>query len=103
MTYGGEIIEYPRESFLIIVNVADNIQRLLEIKKLIDIKVFAGVHMELSKPRAASAEDLAEEMGGIMKDYSASVNQEENFAARFIPITRINRLLVISHGKGAWA
>ncbi|MBI4528555.1 MAG: hypothetical protein HY695_32575, partial [Deltaproteobacteria bacterium] len=36
VTPGGEIIEYPRGNFLIIVDLPSNIQRLIELKDLID-------------------------------------------------------------------
>jgi len=102
ITPGGDILEYPRGNFLIILDLASNIQRLLEIKDLIDVNVFAGVRMELYQPKVASAEELAEEMGRIMQAYAASTAQSENFVAQFIPVPRINRLLVISHSEAAW-
>jgi general secretion pathway protein D len=103
ITPGGEILEYPRGNFLIILDLAINIQRLLEIKDLIDVNVFAGVRMELYQPKVASAEELADEMGRIMQAYAASTTQSENFVAQFIPVPRINRLLVISHSEAAWS
>jgi len=102
ITSGGEILEFPRGNFLIILDLASNIQRLLEIKELIDVNVFAGVRMELYQTKAASAEDLALEMEKIMQAYAASVPQAETFVARFIPVPRINRLLVIAHSEAAW-
>lgn len=63
--------------------------------------VFAGVRMELYQPKVGSAEELAEEMGRIMQAYAASAPQSESFVARFIPIPRINRLLVLSHSEAA--
>jgi len=103
ITPGGDILEYPRGNFLIILDLASNIQRLLEIKDLIDVNLFAGVRMELYQPKVASAEELADEMGRIMQAYAASATQSENFVARFISVPRINRLLVISHSEAAWA
>ena len=102
ITPGGDILEYPRGNFLIILDLASNIQRLLEIKDLIDVNLFAGVRMELYQPKVASAEELADEMGRIMQAYAASATQSENFVARFISVPRINRLLVISHSEAAW-
>ena len=99
---GGEILDYPRGNFLIIVDLPSNIRRLLEIKELIDVNVFTGVRMEIYQPKITTAEELAEEMTKIMQAYASSAIQEEGFAARFIPIPRINRLLVISHSEAAW-
>jgi len=99
---GGEIIDYPRGNFLIIMDLPSNIQRLVEIADLIDVQVFAGTRMEIYQPKVASAEELSQEMTKIMQSFSASVPQAENFAAQFIPIPRINQLLVISHSEAAW-
>jgi general secretion pathway protein D len=99
---GGEIVDYPRGNFLIIMDLPSNIQRLVEIADLVDVQVFAGTRMEIYPPKVASAEELSQEMTKIMQSYSASVPQAENFAAQFIPIPRINQLLVISYSEAAW-
>jgi len=103
VTAGGEILDYPRGNFLIIVDLPSNIQRLMEIKELIDVNVFAGTRMEIYQPKVASAEELAAEMTKIMQTYASSTAQVEGFAAYFLPIPRINQLLVISHSEAAWA
>jgi general secretion pathway protein D len=99
---GGEIIENPRGNFLIIMDLPSNIQRLVEIADLIDVQVFAGTRMEIYQPRVASAEELAQEMTKVMQSFAASSAQTDNFAAEFIPLPRINQLLVISHSEAAW-
>lgn len=99
---GGEIIENPRGNFLIIMDLPTNVQRLMEIADLIDVQVFAGTRMEIYPPKVASAEELAQEMTKVMQSFSASVPQSENFTAQFIPLPRINQLLVISHSEAAW-
>jgi len=99
---GGEILEYGRGNFLIIVDLPSNIRRLMEIKDLIDVNVFTGTRMELYKPKVATAEELAEEMARIMQSFAASTVQEEGFAAQFLPLPRINQLLVIAHSDAAW-
>ena len=102
LTPGGEILDYPRGNFLIIVDLPSNIQRLTEIRDLIDVNVFAGTRMEVYQPQVASAEELAVEMTKIMQAYASSAAQTEGFAAQFIPIPRINQLLVISYSEAAW-
>jgi general secretion pathway protein D len=102
VTPGGEILDFPRGNFLIIVDLPSNIQRLMEIKDLMDVNAFAGTRMELYQPKIASAEDLATEMSKVMQAYASSATQAEGFAAQFIPISRINQLLVISHSEAAW-
>src|SRR3989338_8336895 len=102
VTPGGEILDYPRGNFLMIMDLPSNIQRLTEIRDLIDVNVFAGTRMEIYQPKVASAEELAAEMTKIMQAYASSSAQAEGFAAQFIPIPRINQLLVISHSEAAW-
>jgi general secretion pathway protein D len=102
VTPGGEILDYPRGNFLILVDLPSNIQRLMEIRDLIDVSVFSGTRMEIYAPRVASAEELAAEMTKIMQTYASSAAQAEGFAAQFVPIPRINQILVISHSEAAW-
>lgn len=100
---GGEVIEYPRGNFLIVVDLPSNIQRLMEIVDLVDAQVFAGARMEIYQPRVASAEELAQEMIKIMQSFGAAAPQAESFAAQFIALPRINQLLVIAHSEASWA
>ncbi|MGE5820406.1 MAG: secretin N-terminal domain-containing protein, partial [Deltaproteobacteria bacterium] len=99
---GGELIENPRGNFLIIMDLPSNIQRLMEIADLIDVQVFAGTRMELYQPKIASADELAQEMTKVMQSFASSAPQTDNFTAEFIPLPRINQLLVISHSEAAW-
>lgn len=99
---GGEILEYPRGNFLIVVDLPSNIRRLLEIKDLIDVHVFTGMRMELYKPKVATAEELADEMTRVMQAFAASSAQEEGFAAQFLPLPRINQVLIMAHSDAAW-
>ena len=99
---GGEIIDHPRGNFLVIMDLASNIQRLVEIADLIDVQVFAGTRMEVYQPKVASAEELAQEMTKVMQSFAASAPQPETFVAQFIALPRINQLLVISHSEAAW-
>ncbi len=99
---GGEIIDNPRGNFLVVMDLPSNIQRLVEIADLIDVQVFAGTRMEIYQPKVASAEELAQEMAKVMQSFAASTPQAENFTAQFIPLPRINQLLVISHSEAAW-
>ena len=99
---GAEIIDNPRGNFLIVMDTPLNIQRLIEIADLIDVQVFAGTRMEIYQPRIASAEELSQEMTKVMQSFAASTPQSESFAAQFIPLPRINQLLVIAHSEAAW-
>ncbi len=102
MSDGGTILEHVRGNYLVLVDLVSNIRRLSEIKELIDVEVFAGTRMELYQPRAATAHDLAREMSAAMRLFGASAAQEDVFAARFLPLPRINQLLVIAYSEAAW-
>jgi general secretion pathway protein D len=99
---GGEIVENPRGNFLIVMDLPSNIQRLIEIAEMIDVQVFAGTRMEIYQPKVASAEELAQEMTKVMQSFASSAPQADSFTAQFVPLPRINQLLVISHSEAAW-
>ncbi|MGH7871286.1 MAG: type II secretion system secretin GspD [Candidatus Binatia bacterium] len=99
---GAEIIENPRGNFLVVMDLPSNIQRLMEIADMIDVQVFAGTRMEIYPPKVASAEELSVEMTKIMQSFASSAPQSDTFTAQFIPLPRINQLLVISHSEAAW-
>ena len=99
---GAEIVENPRGNFLVVMDLPSNIQRLTEIADMIDVQVFAGTRMEIYQPKVASAEELSQEMIKIMQSFSASAPQTDTFTAQFIPLPRINQLLVISNSEAAW-
>jgi len=102
MAEGGTMLDHVRGNYLVIVDLPANIRRLSEIKALIDVKALAGARMELYKPKAASAHALAREMSAAMNFSAAPAAQGDAFAARFLPLPRINRLLVIAYSDAAW-
>ena len=102
MSEGGTILDHVRGNYLVLVDLPSNIRRLAEIKELIDVEVFAGTRMELYEPRAASARELAAEMSAAMRLFAAAAPQEDGFAARFLPLPRIDQLLVIAYSEAAW-
>ena len=103
MSEGGTILDHVRGNYLVLVDLPSNIRRLAEIKDLIDVEVFAGTRMELYRPKAAAARDLAAEMSAAMRLFAASAASEDHFAARFLPLPRIDQLLVIAYSEAAWS
>lgn len=102
MGEGGTMLDHLRGNYLVVVDLPSNIRRLSEIKALIDVETFAGTRMELYQPKAASALELAREMSAAMNFSAAPAAQGGTFAARFLPLPRINRLLVIAYSEAAW-
>ncbi len=99
---GAEMIDNPRGNFLVVMDLPSNIQRLMEIADLFDVQVFAGTRMEIYQPKVASADELSQEMTKVMQSFAASAPQTDTFTAQFIPLPRINQLLVISNSEAAW-
>ncbi len=102
MSTSGTILDHVRGNYLVVVDSPSNIRRLSEIKALIDVEAFSGTRMELYKPKAAAAGDLAREMSAAMALSGASAAEGEPFAARFLPLPRIDQLLVIAYSDAAW-
>ena len=99
---GGVMLDHVRGNYLVVVDLASRIRRLSEIKALLDVEVFAGTRMELYRPRAATVRDLARELSAAVRFSAGSPASAEPFGARFLPLPRINRLLVIAYGEAAW-
>ncbi len=102
MSTSGTILDHARGNYLLVVDSPSNIRRLSEIRALIDVEAFSGTRMELYRPRAAAAGDLAREMSAAMALSGASAAEGEPFAARFLPLPRIDQLLVIAYSDAAW-
>jgi general secretion pathway protein D len=85
-----------------IVDLPSNIQRLMEIRDMIDVQTFVGTRTEIYQPKIASADELAGEMTKVMQAYASSASQAEGFAAQFLSIPRINQLLIVADSESAW-
>ena len=102
MSEGGLMLDHAQGNYLIVVDLASRIRRLAEIGALLDAEAFAGTRMELYRPRAASARDLARELSAAMRFSAGPAQSAEPLGARFLPLPRINRLLVIAYSEAAW-
>ncbi len=102
MSQSGTVLDHVHGNYLVVVDLPSNIRRLSEIQTLIDVETFAGTRMELYKPKVAAAHELAREMSAAMR-FSGAAAQGETFAARFLPLPRINQLLVIAYSEAAWS
>jgi general secretion pathway protein D len=85
-----------------IVDLPSNIQRLMEIRDMIDVQTFVGTRTEIYQPKIASADELQAEMTKVMQAYASSSSQAEGFAAQFLSIPRINQLLIVADSEAAW-
>lgn len=102
ITPGGDVLDYPRGNFFMIVDLPSNIRRLMEIRDMIDVQTFVGTRTEIYQPKIASADELQAEMTKVMQAYASSSSQAEGFAAQFLSIPRINQLLIVADSEAAW-
>lgn len=99
VTPGGAVLDQPGEKSLLIVDSPQNLQRLLEIKNLIDDPAFAGTRIDIFQPKTASAEELAADMTELARAYFSPAA----FSIGFIPLPGINQILVVTPSEEAWS
>jgi type II secretory pathway component GspD/PulD (secretin) len=95
---GGTVLDQPGDKFLIVVDAPQNIQRLIEIKGILDDPALAGKRMDFFQMKTASAEELAAQMTelGRAQFFPAALSAE------FIPLPASNQLLTLSRNEAAW-
>jgi type II secretory pathway component GspD/PulD (secretin) len=99
VTPGGAVLDQPGEKSLLIVDSPQNLQRMLEIKNLIDDPAFAGTRIDIFQPKTASAEELAADMTELARAYFSPAA----FSIGFIPLPGINQILVVTPSEEAWS
>lgn len=99
VTPGGAVLDYPGKNSLMIVDLPAKLQRLVEIKELLDVQIFAGARLEVYQPRSASAEELAAAAAEIMRPAARA----DGFALEILPLPQVNQILVISRSEAGWS
>lgn len=99
VTAGGAVLDQPGEKSLMIVDSPQNLQRLVEIKNLIDDPAFAGARLDLFQPKTASADELAADMTELARAYVSSAA----FSVGFVPLPGANQILVVSPNENGWS
>jgi general secretion pathway protein D len=96
LSEAGDVYQYPLLNTLLLVDTPDNVQRVAEIVRALDISTFDRVHFKLYSLKNASVEDVGNE---LKEAFDASKLQQvlgRTVVFNFTPVPRINSILVVS-------
>lgn len=88
----GTIVSQDRQNILLVVDRADNIDKVLRLVKVFDTDIFERVNHRFYPLQYGDAESIVEIIDKLFLPYGESIRAD----ASFIPITRLNTLLVVS-------
>ena len=90
---GGQLVIHEAGNILILLDTSLNVKRLVEIIEQFDSMTFAREHFRLVAIQNNVASGLVPELESIFAAYALS---EKTSPIRFIPLDRINSLLVVT-------
>jgi len=93
---GADIVDYTTGNFLIIVESAANIAKLLKLVSLVDVDIFEHTSIRLLKIENAAVGDIAKELESIFGSMGIGKSTEKGIGLKFIAIERISSILAIS-------
>ncbi|MBQ27592.1 MAG: type II secretion system protein GspD [Nitrospiraceae bacterium] len=96
LSSGSHVIGYEKSRLLLITDFPDNIEKVLSIVELLDINVFEQVKVRLFPIKNADVTDIAQELEKLFAAFELPSKSGRGTGITFVPITRINSLLVIS-------
>ena len=98
LSEGGDITYHRAANFLIVTDAPANIGKLLELVRVFDSAVFGGKRVRVYALENTRATNLALELEIIFAGYAGT----EESPIRFLPISRLNSVLVISPNTGSF-
>jgi len=101
MGEGGQLTNYDPANLLIMLDNSRNMRRSLELLSMFDSDTFAGQRVRSFEVKNGRPRDIARELEQIFKSYALSPD-EAHAAIRFLPIDRINTILVVAPNPGAF-
>jgi general secretion pathway protein D len=93
----GSVAEGAGNS-LILVDYPANIDKILELIRLIDSRALGKSMVQIVKVNNASPPDIIGELETIFSAFGA-LGKKENFGVNFIPVDRMNSILVLASSK----
>ena len=93
LTKNGSLFDIPGSHTLGLVDTASNVKRLLDIVDALDVSNLERMHVKLFQIQYARASDINRELTEIF--LSLGIKEKEQFL-RFIPLQRINSVLMVS-------
>jgi general secretion pathway protein D len=100
LSESGSMVVHEGGNILILTETAMNLKRLLELVSIFDADVFQNKRVQLFPVKNNRAKDLASELESVFAAYALS---KKDSAIRFLPIDRINAILVVSPSTTAFA
>jgi len=100
LSESGSMVVHEGGNILILTETAINLKRLLELVSIFDADVFQNKRVQLFPVKNNRAKDLASELESVFAAYALS---KKDSAIRFLPIDRINAILVVSPSTTAFA
>ncbi len=97
MSPGGSISEAVNNS-LVIVDYPANLEKIQDLMRLIDSRTLAQALIHLAKVKNTDPKELVAELEVIFSAYG-TLAQKEKFGVSFLPVTRLNSILVLAKSK----
>ncbi len=94
MTSVGNIVTHGEAPFIIIVEVASNMEKLLTLIKTFDMPFFAGKAMKFYDFKHADGKNVAKDLTALAQSLGAKAGADGELS--FIPFTDSNRILVVT-------
>ncbi len=88
----GSMVVHEAGNLLLILDTSRSLKRLMDLLAIFDSDAFAGQRVRLFPVKNSSAKELVNDLQSVFAAYALS----EKSALRFVPIERINSLLVVS-------
>ena len=95
---GGQYAVVPQANTVLILDNARNMRRTMELAAMFDTPEMASQRMRLFEIESSLASTVASELDDI---YSAFSESEDSQAIQFVPLERINAVLVVSSSPHA--
>ena len=96
---GGHLVSHDAGNVLMITDTSRSMKRLLEIVAMFDTEVFTNQRARLYPIKNSQAGRIALELQEVFSAYALSA---ESSAIRFVPMDRINSVLVVTGNPGVY-
>lgn len=93
LTKSGSLFDIPNSQTLGLIDISSNVKRLLEIVDALDVNALEKMYVRLFSVKFAGANEIVRELVNIFS--SLGIKEKEQFL-KFVPIQRINSILVVS-------
>lgn len=98
LSEGADVTYHQAANFLLVTETPANLGKLLELVRIFDADVFGGKRVRVYALENTRATHLALELESIFAGYALA----EESPIRFLPIPRLNSILVVSPSRGSF-